>query len=302
MKQENLLKIFNLFIIIIIIGVISYNKYVNDNKENIEIETEDSNIIFKLQGDAEVNIYEGDNYTDLGYILCNQNNEPLDYQVSKNDNININKVGSYNVTYSVVIDEKNYEIERTINVLKNPIKNVEFSLKGANAINIIVGEKFNDPLFICYDKETKEDLSSNVKTNSNLNNNKVGNYRIEYTLKINGKEKTILRNVNVLKEKYSFSYNNKLTNDDVAVVFQSYIPNFSYIKTPDNNIHKESKLTYNISNNGVYKFYVYDFENNYEEYQVSINNIDKAKPTLKSCVGTISNFKYQVKAVTQRKW
>ena len=278
MRRFSKIIIYFLIITIIIGGIFLY---ISLNQENIT---------FVLLGSEEVDIYEDEFYKELGFIAKDENDNDISNRVIIEGKVNNQVVGSYVIKYSIKTKFKTIVLERTINVLNDPLKNIEFILNGNKVVNIALGEEFVDPLYTCIDTKLNRDLSSFVKVESTMNNQVVGTYEIKYTIKIDNREKTLTRTVNVLESKYSVVLSNtKLTNQDVTISFISNISNFSYMITPDNNTIYESTYDYSVNRNGNYKFIVYDKENNYEEYSIPVTNIDKEAPVITSCSSVINN-------------
>lgn len=249
------------------------------------------NVTFKLNGNSEINIYLNEEFTDPRYTCINENTkEDLSKYVTVNNPVNTKIIGTYKITYTLKVDGKTQTLTRTVNVIKKPVENITFQLKGSSVIDILLNEQFNDPLYTCIDNDTNKDLSKYVKVSNPVNNKVAGSYTITYTLTIDGKTQTLTRKVNVLSKKYQLLTSTEaLTNQNVQINFTSYISNFAYTVTPDNKKNYSKTLTYAVSQNGTYKFTVYDTNNKYETYSVTINNIDKTAPVITACSAVISN-------------
>lgn len=264
--------------IIIVLGIILYLKFYQEQ------------IYFTLNGEKEISIYEGETYKEPGFNAKDKNGNNINDRVIIESDLNNDIVGKYIIKYSIKTKLKTIMLERTINVLKDPLKNIEFVLKGNKVINIELNEEFFDPLYTCIDNETNRDLTSLIKVDNLPNNQQIGTYEVKYTLKIDTKEKILTRTVNVLEKMYDVIINNtNPTNQNVTILFSSNIPNFSYIVTPDNKTIKEKTYNYEVNENGQYKFIVYDDENSFKEYIIPINNIDKQAPIISSCSSVIDN-------------
>lgn len=270
--------IFLVFAIIIVSGIIIY----------IKINTE--NIFFALYGNEEITIYEGDIYKEPGFIANDENGNSIKERVVIESNLNNQIVGNYTITYQIKTKLKTLTLKRIINVINDPLKNVNFTLNGSQIINLALNEEYIDPLYICIDQNTNRDLSDKVTIDNGLNNQIVGTYEVKYTLRIDGKEKILSRTVNVLEKKADFSLNTTTpTNQDITINFTSYIPNFAYLKDHMNNLIYTNTFNFTVNQNGIYKIIVYDNEENFEEYNIEVNNIDKEKPIITSCNGIINN-------------
>ena len=266
-KYQKYIFILSFFIIVISI-VLIYVKFF------------ESKIVFTLFGDEEVVIYEGNEYKELGYIAISEDGDNVSNKVKVKSNLNVNKVGTYKIKYSVRSLFKVYRKTRTIKVLQDNLKEVNFTLNGSSMVNIKLGSNYSDPKFSCYLKSNMQNLDRYVKITSNLNNKKEGVYEIKYTLTYNGKTKELSRKVYVYKETISYTLSTTaLTNKPVTIKFRSNIHNFAYVILPNDNVIYKNEFSYNFYENNKYTFFVFDSLNNYETYTVNIDNIDKTPPS-----------------------
>lgn len=266
-KYQKYIFILSFFIIVISV-VLIYVKFF------------ESKIVFTLFGDEEVVIYEGNEYKELGYIAISEDGDNVSNKVKVKSNLNVNKVGTYKIKYSVRSLFKVYKKIRTIKVLQDNLKEVNFTLNGSSMVNIKLGSNYSDPKFSCYLKSNKQNLDRYVKITSNLNNKKEGVYEIKYTLTYNGKTKELSRKVYVYKETISYTLSTTaLTNKPVTIKFRSNIHNFAYVILPNDNVIYKNEFSYNFYENNKYTFFVFDSLNNYETYTVNIDNIDKTPPS-----------------------
>lgn len=266
-KYQKYIFILSFFIIVISI-VLIYVKFF------------ESKIVFTLFGDEEVVIYEGNEYKELGYIAISEDGDNVSNKVKVKSNLNVNKVGTYKIKYSVRSLFKVYRKIRTIKVLQDNLKEVNFTLNGSSMVNIKLGSNYSDPKFSCYLKSNMQNLDRYVKITSNLNNKKEGVYEIKYTLTYNGKTKELSRKVYVYKETISYTLSTTaLTNKPVTIKIRSNIHNFAYVILPNDNVIYKNEFSYNFYENNKYTFFVFDSLNNYETYTVNIDNIDKTPPS-----------------------
>ncbi len=240
----------------------------------------DETIYLTLFGDTELTLYQGDAYIEYGYIALNNDSENVKNRVLVKNNVNTSVIGEYEVVYQIKTKLKTYQMIRKVKVIEDDLKEINFSLKGSSIVNLSVGDEYHDPSFICIQKETGEDLKRYVAIENNINNQKAGTYEIIYRLRYNGKKKTLIRRVYVFKQTNSYKISTlALTNKPVSVEFTSNIYNFSHVVCPNDTIKYTNSFSYNFYDNGDYKFYVVDTLNNYTEYVIKINNIDRIAPT-----------------------
>lgn len=261
-------------IVLVFLGVLLYNKLVLKNTYDIN-----------LLGLDDVSIYAGEIYNDAGYIAKDYKGNDATSLVKVDGSVNVNAVGKYEIIYSINNFFKKNEVKRIVNVLEDPLKNVNFSLNGANSITLNLNNEYSELGFICLDKNNS-DCSDYVTINSNVLVNKIGIYNVDYILKIGGKEKKLTRSVQVIGSNYEYNLSTtKLVNTDVVITFRSNINNLDYIVKPDGDKDKSELVKYSASLNGQYKFVVYDTNGVSTEVIVAITNIDKEAP-----VGTCNAF------------
>lgn len=266
-----------IIIILIVLSILIYTKYFEEK------------IIFTLFGDKEITLYKGDEYIEYGYIALSENGDNLNSEVNVKSNLDVNKIGEYTIKYSIKTLFKTYHNERKIKVIEDVLENITFKLKGSSIVNLQVGEKYNDPKFSCVDKKTGKDLTKYVVIENTVNNQKDGVYEIIYRLRYDGKEKILTRTVYVYRQLNSHTISTtSLTNKPVSIQFKSNIYNFSHVICPNETIKYTNNFTYNFFENGKYIFYVFDSLNNYQEYVVTINNIDRTPPT-GTCFAILEN-------------
>ena len=155
-------------------------------------------IDFKLKGNEQVEIYQGEFFDDPGVIAVNDKNEDLSNSVKTESNLNISTPGTYKIKYSLKISNYEKTIERTITVLKKV--NITFKLVGNNPITIEEGTLFLDPGYSAIGDDGVN-YNKDVKVTSNVNANAVGTYTIKYTIDVKGNNTTYTRTVVVTKRK-----------------------------------------------------------------------------------------------------
>lgn len=272
-KDVFLSKVIVLLIVIIIIVAIFYidNLYKNKVIENT--------YLIKLNGLETITIYEDEKYIDPGYIAYDVNNKIVTDLVTVDSNLNTNVVGSYKIIYSINNKYQKNEVIRIVNVISNPIKDIDFRLNGESHVNVNLNDIYNELWFVCVDRNNN-DCSSNVTVEPIISTNKIGVYTINYKLKIASKEKVLTRTVEVVGDRYEYSLDKtNVVNTDVTIQLKSNINNLNYIVKPDGTTVESDVINYMVSLNGNYKFLIVDKDNVSEEVIVSVNNIDKVSPT-----------------------
>ena len=251
----------------------------------------DEKITITLFGSNDIFIYENEDYYENGFLAINNKGENVNERVVISSDLDNNKIGVYEINYIVKTKFKTYTASRTIRVLEDPLKNIEFNLLGSKVVNLEIGEDYIDPLYNCVDKSTNQLLNDKVKVVNYVNNQQEGMYEIEYRLKVDGKEKILIRKVYVITKKYDYTLNVEgPINSDVIINLTSNIHNFSYIVCPNEEIVYLNNLQYQVSENGEYKFLVYNNENTFDEVLINVTNIDRVAPT-GSCKGVMLDGK-----------
>ena len=272
-----ILMIFSLFLILMA-GTRGYLRRVKHSTYNII-----------LNGDNPLTVYQGDLYVEPGYKAYNYLNKDSTSLVKTKHNIDSSIIGEYEVSYVISnFFKKNKEI-RKVNVVENPLKYVDFTLKGKSIMEHNRTEKYIEPGFNV--SSDKGDFTKNVIITGNVDVNKIGMYEITYTLKIGSKERSLKRIVNVIGDKYTIKLNNyELTNQDVTINITSNIKDFSHFINPHNIEVNEESFDFTVDKNGVYVFHLIDTDGIDEEISVTVSNIDKVGPS-GICNGFISQNK-----------
>jgi lipoprotein-anchoring transpeptidase ErfK/SrfK len=161
-------------------------------------------------------------------------------------------------------------------------ENVEFKLKGKDEINIEVKSHYEEPGFIA--KVNKKDKSKSVKIKSNIDENKLGEYEVQYLLKIKmiGTRK-IVRKVNVVDT--TAPYLNIDSSDDVTIVVgDTYeMPAYEAIDNVDGDITDKVQVDSSLdtSTEGVYDivYTVVDSSKNKSTKKITVTVENKFKST-----------------------
>lgn len=257
-----------------------------------------SEITIILSGEENMELGINSSFVEPGYKAYDHKNNDLTKKVIVNSNLDPSKEGTYTITYKLGDVIK----IRTIRITNNYFGDISFNLVGSNPMNISLNEKFVDPLFVCKNNKTGENLKDKVLISGDVNTSKLGKYTITYTLVENGKKYTLTRTINVISATYILiADTEETTNGDVNITFASNISNFSHVILP-NGLRSTQKITnYVVRENGVYEFIMYDEDNNVTKAQITISNIDKQGPVISSCHGKAEGNKTSLNIVTSDK-
>ena len=142
-----------------------------------------------LNGDSVINLKLGDEYKELGV------KDDIDVKIS--GSVDTKKVGEYKITYEL----NGKKIIRTVNVIDD-IKPV-ITLNGNTDIYLYLGNKYDDDGVKAVDNYDG-DITKNVTKNTDLDINKLGDYKIEYEVKDSSNNKSVVtRNIHVIEKKES---------------------------------------------------------------------------------------------------
>lgn len=144
--------------------------------------------------------------------------------------------------------------------------NVEFTLKGADEITLEVGNKYKDPGFIA--KLNNKNIKDRVSIKSDLDEDKIGSYTINYNLKVSflNINNTIKRKVNVVDNIAPILTVNS-TDEVTVIMYEEFImPTYEAYDNVDGIITDKIKVDSNLdtSKEGTYNinYSVSDSSNN----------------------------------------
>lgn len=175
-------------IIILILLTCGYFLYQNVILEYI------SPINIELIGNEEVSIEVFGEYKEEG-AKANFRGEDITKHLSIKGDVNTSKVGTYTIEYIVDYENKKEIHKRKVNVIDTVEPEIE--LIGENKYSIYLGTTFNDPGIKVTDNYD-EDISKSIVIDNDIDNNKVGIYKVTYTsTDSSGNSNSITREVEV---------------------------------------------------------------------------------------------------------
>ncbi|MFC4618680.1 immune inhibitor A domain-containing protein [Camelliibacillus cellulosilyticus] len=158
----------------------------------------------ELKGDSEMTWPFGKEWIDPGYKATDNVDGNLTKQVKVTGEVDVNKLGTYTLTYSVSDSSGNKaeEVTRTVKVIDQDAPTI--TLKGDNPLTLKVGQKYKEPGYQATDN-VDGNLTKAVKVDtSKLNVKKVGKYTVTYTVSDkSGNQAIAKRTVNVVKKGHS---------------------------------------------------------------------------------------------------
>ena len=267
--------IFGVCFLLIIIGIILMNI---KNRESYFIE---------LSGDDLIMIYKDNDFIDPGYSARNNKGVDLTNKVVVNSNVNTEVLGDYEVIYTLGETKK----IRYVSVIEKPVGATSIYLSGDLTVYLRIGDTYKEPGYTVVDS-IDSNLTDKVIVNNKLDTTKEGIYRITYMVtNSTGITTQALRTVIVMGSNISLSLDNeKITNKEVGINIYIIDNYFDYLVLPTGTKITDKKYTYKVSDNGEYKFLIYDKLGKSTEETIKVNNIDSVSPT-GSCQGTYGTGK-----------
>ena len=270
--------IFSGIILLVIIGIILITK----NKHN--------NYFIDLDGEDLIMIYKDSEYVDPGYSA--RNNKGVDFtdKVVVSDDVNTSVVGDYKVIYTL----GDTRVVRYVSVIEKPIGATSIYLSGKVTMYLRVGDEYKEPGYTVIDS-IDSNLTDKVIIKNDVDTSKEGIYRITYMVtNSTGVSTQVSRTVIVMGSNISISLDNeKITNGSVGINVYVVDNYFDYMVAPNGEKVSEKKYTYQVNENGEYKFSIYDKLGKSQEKSILVSNIDKEAPN-GSCTGLYGNGKTSI--------
>ena len=230
----------------------------------------------ELKGESSITLYEHEPYVEPGYIGKDNKGNNLTNDVIVTDNINKDVIGNYKVIYTLEDVTK----ERIINIVKKPIGATNIHLYGDINVFLYVGEKYEEKGYEVIDTVDGDKLNNLVKVTNTVDTKKEGIYKITYTVTnssgiTTSKERTVIvmdRNLSLIPNTI------ELTNNNITINIYAHDELFSYLILPNNEKVTSTVTTYEVNNNGTYKFIMYNKNGEIKEKTITIDNIDREIP------------------------
>jgi len=157
---------------------------------------------FYLNGENDIILEYGDKYEEAGFI-ANINNKSLTRNVQIDSNVNINKVGDYQIKYTLSYKSYKKTLIRNIRVADHtfPTLNINCDVNQYISVN----GKMQDCKITANDNYDK-DITDRIIVDSNLNTKKVGDYKVTYTVSDSSTNK-VSKTINVhVRKKFDITY------------------------------------------------------------------------------------------------
>jgi len=222
-------------------------------------------ITFKLIGDKVITIEVYNHYDELGVKALDNKEDISNLVIIDNSKVNVNKIGVYDVVYSMIYNDKEYSITRKVNVVDS--KKPELKLIGEEEIIINQGDNYIELGCNAVDNYD-ENVNDKIQIINYVNTNERGIYTINYFVTDDsGNSSSKTRKV-IVKDKdediskidyNDFLYSNRVTNmsyKDDGIYIAGYLKNNNgkfNIKLCKNN--KKQCVTYGMNKLDDYYYY-----------------------------------------------
>ncbi|MBQ9854383.1 MAG: DUF5011 domain-containing protein [Bacilli bacterium] len=245
-----------------------------------------------LEGNTDIIIYQNSLYEDPGYKAYDSKGNDLGDEVSISGEVNTSLVGDYVVTYKLDDIIK----ERRISVISRPNQLTYLILSGEPIIHLRVGSTYTEPGYTVIDS-VSTDLKDKVVIDGNVDTSKAGTYIIKYSVtNDSGVTVSEKRTIIVTDSSLSLVANpSEYTKDKVTINVSVMDNYFDYVLLPNGNKNSNRSFTYEVNENGTYKFKLFSKDGNSTDSEITVKNIDRTAPKISSCNITVGESKSTIK-------
>ena len=140
---------------------------------------------FKILGSNNITLEYGNNYIEEGYT-AELDGKDYKNEVKVTNNIDNNKIGEYDIEYTLKYKKYNKTIKRKVKIVDNEAPKITLNDK---EIYCTIKEKCDDITYAAIDNYDG-DITTKVKVDSNVDINTKGNYEIKYSVEDSSGNKT----------------------------------------------------------------------------------------------------------------
>ena len=289
-KKNNSSTLIAIISCLLIVGIVVVSCLFASGKNKVSYTLE-------INGDNSVVVYKGNAYNDPGARAYDSENNDLSSEVSIINNVNTNKTGKYEITYTLgdmsvkrivrVIDKPgDSNSQQSGDTSENNQKTGEtvITLKGEETVYIDLYGNYKEEGFTAVDSKDGN-IKKKVKVTHNVDNSTPGVYEVVYTVKnSSGITTSVKRQIIVMNIKMTLSIvNSGYTNGNVGIKADIVDEYFDYLVLPNGQTVVSKNYTYNVSENGTYKFKLMNKHGAVREAEIEVKNIDREVPS-GSCV------------------
>ncbi len=217
--------------------------------------------VITLTGSSSMTINRGSTFQDPGATASDNIDGNITNKIIVSGSVNINKVGTYTITYNVSDSAGNVAtpVKRTVVVIDSEAPVI--TIKGSNPAIVNVGTSYKDEGATAID-DVDGDVTNNITTSGTVNINIPGTYTITYTVSDSaGNKATAKRTVNVVdnippvisfgtngNSTYKQSHSTKVTVTDAHSKVNT--SSLKYLWSTSTSTPSVSSFTINFNNNG----------------------------------------------------
>ena len=189
-KIKMILLIVGIIILLPTIGVGAY--FYKINKEG-----EAKYLKIKLNGNKEITLEYKEEYEDLGASAYYKDKD-ISKDIKVNNDINYDKIGSYEYVYEIAYKKQHKSIKRIINIVDTT--KPEIKLNGNSEISLYIGDTYKEEKATALDNYDG-DLTDKIIISGDVDTSKEGEYIITYNVAdTSNNESSLERKVNVVKK------------------------------------------------------------------------------------------------------
>ena len=245
-----------------------------------------------LEGNDDIVIYQNTLYEEPGYKAYDTKHVDLSGEVNVSGEVNTSLVGEYVVTYQLDDIVK----ERKVSVISRPNQLTYLILSGEPIIHLRVGSTYTEPGYTVIDS-VSTDLKDKVVIDGKVDTSKAGTYIIKYSVtNDSGVTVSEKRTIIVTDSSLSLVANpSEYTKDKVTINVSVMDNYFDYVLLPNGNKNSNRSFTYEVNENGTYKFKLFSKDGNSTDSEITVKNIDRTAPKISSCKIQVDKSKASLK-------
>ena len=221
-------------------------------------------VLFTLNEPLNQTIEYGEEYQELGAKVLVDNIDKSSMIKIDTENLNIKALGEYKIKYYILLDNKEYDFYRTVEIVDTTPP--EIALEGNEKITILTKEEYKETGFKATDNYDG-DITDKVIVENNINTDKEGTYEVTYKVSdSSGNTKEVKREVIVKKPNIVTKENKEENKEKIKKVEETgYSNTITVNRFTSDGIYLEGYMK---NNNGNYKInlegtenYAFDMEN-----------------------------------------
>lgn len=278
-KHWKVILLIVVILIVLVLMLLFFNKSDKTITDFGEITIEEDIINYlELEGSSEVNLYQNSDYIEFGYRAYNSKNEDLTNEVKIESNLDIKTIGEYEIVYTL----KDIKKIRKVNIVEKPKDYVYIYLNAVNNnVNLFLraGDEYVEPGYRVFSNSGNK-IESDVLVTGMVDTSKAGTYTLVYSVVDSlGYTVSTKRTVIVIDIELDYTLSTKdYTKGVVEISLKANTDKFSYILLPNGDKINSNNYTYEVSDNGEYRFEVFNEYGFSKKFTIKVNNIDKTSP------------------------